>query len=94
MLHQWLFSGTKSDLSGAEVAFKYTDTGYIVEVSLPLTVLESATETDARAGATFPFAVGVDDADEAGGERLGQVYYPDSWTWNETDTYAAATLGE
>ena len=94
VLHQWLFSGTESDLSAAEVAFEYTDTGYIVEVSLPLEVLASATETDAQAGSSFPFAVGADDADEEGGARLGQVYYPDSWTWSEPDTYATATLGE
>ncbi len=94
VLHQWLFSGTESDLSGAEVAFEYTDTGYIVEVSVPLSVLASATETDAQAGMSFPFAVGADDANEEGGARLGQVYYPDSWTWSETGTYATATLGE
>ena len=94
VLHQWLFSGSESDLSGAEVAFEYTGTGYIVEVSMPLAVLAAATETEVRAGTTFPFAVGADDADEEGGERLGQVYYPDGWSWNETDTYATATLGE
>ena len=94
VLHQFLFSGTESDLSGAEVAFEYTDTGYIVEVSVPLSVLTSATEEDAQAGMSFPFAVGADDADEEGGARLGQVYYPTTWTWNEPGTYATATLGE
>ena len=94
VLHQWLFSGTESDLSNAEVAFEYTDTGYVVEVSIPLDVLAAATETEAQAGASFPFAVGADDADEEGGERLGQVYYPTTWTWSEPDTYATATLGE
>ncbi len=94
VLHQWLFSGNESDLSGAKVAFEYTDAGYTVEVSLPLSVLASATEGDTQAGISFPFAVGADDADEEGGERLGQVYYPDSWTWSETGTYATATLGQ
>ncbi len=94
VLHQWLFSGSESDLSGAEVAFEYTDAGYIIEVSVPLEVLAGATETNAQAGTTFPFAVGADDADEEGGARLGQVYYPTTWTWNEPDTYATATLGE
>ena len=94
VLHQFLFSGSETDLTNAEVAFEYTDAGYIVEVSVPLEVLTSAAETDAQAGMSFPFAVGADDADEEGGERLGQVYYPTTWTWNETGTYAMATLGE
>ena len=94
VLHQFLFSGSESDLSGAEVAFEYTDAGYIIEVSVPLSVLAAATEEDTREGMSFPFAVGADDADEEGGARLGQVYYPATWTWNEPDTYATATLGE
>lgn len=94
VLHQYLFSGVESNLMAAQVGFQYTSAGYNVEVAVPLSELAIAIQGEPKIGLAFPFAVGADDADERGGARLGQLYYPTTWTWSQTDTYATAVLGD
>lgn len=61
--------------------------GYTVELAIPRAALEEALETSLGAGVSLPVAVGANDADEAGGERLGQIYFPEGWTWGEPDSF-------
>lgn len=90
-LHSW--GGL--DTSGAEIAVVPNDTGYTVETSLPLSVLTEADPAlETAPGSTYPVAVGADDADEEGGTRVGQVYYPQGWTWSEIETYAKLPVAE
>lgn len=86
-LHSW--SGV--DVSAAEVALVPHEGGYTLEVALPHAVLEEATGVAAEPGNTVPFAVGVNDADSAEAERTGQLYFPDTWVFQDPDTFATAT---
>jgi hypothetical protein len=95
VLHQFSFSGTPSDLSGAQIALEYTGTGYALEVAIPLSVVSAATEMDMMTG--LPFAIGADDTDTPGvaeDAREGQLYYPTGFIWGDTASYAALTLVE
>jgi Carbohydrate family 9 binding domain-like len=84
VVHQFPFSGEQLDLSLLEYAVVYTDTGYSLEVRVPLELLPSATE--------IAFAIGVDDADEEEGTAVAQLYYPEGWAWGDTTTYAVGTV--
>jgi hypothetical protein len=98
VLHQFSFSGTPSDLSGAQVALEYTDTGYAVEVAIPLAVVSAAVESEVAAGSSLQMAFGGDDTDTPGKAdeeaREGQLYYPAGWEWGKPETYATVTLAE
>jgi hypothetical protein len=98
ILHQFSFSGTPSDLSAAQVALEYTDTGYAVEVAIPLVVVSAAVESDVAAGSSIQMAFGGDDTDTPGmaeeEAREGQLYYPADWEWGKPETYATITLAE
>jgi Carbohydrate family 9 binding domain-like len=98
VLHQFSFSGTPGDLSGTQVALEYTDTGYAIEVAIPLTVVSAAVESEVAAGSKIQLAIGGDDTDTAGKAdeeaREGQLYYPAGWEWGKPETFAAVTLAE
>lgn len=86
--------GGSVDTEQAEVAVVPRDGGYTVEVALPRTVVEETLEMTLEPGSSVPVAVGANDADEEGGERVGQIYYPEGWTWGEPDTFAPLTVTE
>jgi hypothetical protein len=80
------------DTAQIEAALVTHDSGYTVEVAFPLELVEEATGTTSEAEATFPVAVGVNDADEPGGERVGQIYFPEGWVWGDPETFGTAVL--
>ncbi|MGL4610506.1 MAG: sugar-binding protein [Trueperaceae bacterium] len=98
VLHQFSFGGVQGDLSATQVAFEYTDTGYALEVAIPLAVVSEAAGSDIAAGASLPFALGGDDTDTPGlaeeEAREGQLYWPSGWEWGKPETYATLTLAE
>lgn len=98
VLHRFSFSGEELDLSATQVALEYTDTGYAVEVAIPLSVVSAAAGSEVVAGSGFPFAVGGDDTDTEGKAeeeaREGQVYFPDTWEWGKPETFVTVTLVE
>ncbi len=97
VLHQFSFSGEPVDLSATQVALEYTDTGYALEVSIPLAVVTAAAGSEVIAGSGFQFAVGANDTDTAGvagDAREGQVYYPSTWAWGNPESFATVTLVE
>lgn len=98
VLHQFSFSGAPVDLSTAQVALEYTDTGYVVEVAIPLSVVSAAAGGEVAAGSRFLFAVGGDDTDTEGKAdeeaREGQVYFPETWEWGKPESFVAVTLVE
>lgn len=97
VLHQFSFSGESVDLSATQVALEYTDTGYALEVAIPLAVVTAAAGSEVMAGAGFQFAVGGNDTDTAGvaeDAREGQVYYPSTWEWGNPESFATVTLAE
>ncbi|CAA9583838.1 MAG: CBM9 [uncultured Truepera sp.] len=90
----YLHSFGGMDIEEAEVAAIPHDGGYTVEVALPRAVVEETLEMTLEPGASLPVAVGANDADEEGGERVGQIYYPEGWTWGEPDTFAPLSVTE
>lgn len=87
-LHSW----QGADVSGAKVAVKKAGQGYAVEIALPYSLLKQVLGQEIKAGVSFPFAVGVDDADQSGGSREGQIYLPTGWKWGDTSTFTTATI--
>jgi len=63
--------------------------GYIVEAAVPWKSLGRSP----KAGARFPIAVGVNDAD-ATGTREGQIYFPATWTHSRPETFATGILAD
>ena len=88
-LHAW----GEIDTSAAEVALTLSDGGYTVEVALPRSALGEA-DIFFDPGSSVPVAVGANDADEEGSARVGQIYYPEGWTWGEPNTFAPLTVTE
>lgn len=87
-LHSW----QGADLSSAKIAVKKSAQGYAVEIAFPFSVLKAVLGQEIKAGLSFPFAVGIDDADQSGASREGQIYLPTGWKWGDTSTFTTATL--
>lgn len=66
--------------------------GYVVEAAFPIAELGSLTGMTPQAGSTFQFSLGIDDADDKGGSRLGQLYFPVGWVWGNPSSFATAYL--
>ena len=86
------------DASAIHLAIVEEVNGYTVEAAIP--AAEVGLVLDLTAGTEFMLAIGVDDSDieTASGSGVpsdrSQIYYPASWAWRQTDTYAPAILGE
>ncbi|MBM4043797.1 MAG: hypothetical protein FJ279_01660, partial [Planctomycetes bacterium] len=65
--------------------------GYVVEAAIPLPSFADLRE--AKPGRTFPFAIGLNDAD-ATGSREGQLYLPKTWIHSQPETFAPAVLAD
>ncbi len=97
VLHQFSFSGEPVDLAATQVALEYTDTGYALEVAIPLTVVTTAAGSEVMAGSGFQYSVGANDTDTAGvaeDAREGQVYYPSTWEWGKPESFVTVILTE
>lgn len=76
-------------IAGADVAMSVTDGGYQIEVGVPW----EAADVRPSAGTRMRLALGVNDADGAGG-REGQLYFPRTWVHSAPDTFARVTLAD
>ncbi|MCK5801574.1 MAG: hypothetical protein KAI66_02020 [Lentisphaeria bacterium] len=87
---QVVFWCSDATVTGAQAQMKRTTKGYAVEMRLPLEKLIDK----AKPGREFRFALGINDADAAGGNREGQLYFPTTWRHSWPETFAKAVLSE
>ena len=78
---------TKEWLGSVRAVFRPERGGYVLEVSAPWDVLGIRP----RVGLSFPFAVGINDADGRG-RREGQIYFPSTWVHSQVETFSIAVL--
>ncbi len=86
-VHNWR-GGFDTDLFDFAVVEELN--GWTVEAIIPLTELEKV--IDVGSGQEFRLAIGINDADQPGAGRSGQIYFPDTWSWGATDTFAQAVF--
>lgn len=85
-IHSWGGLNT----SEAKVTVVKEENGYVLEAMLPKSMVSSTLKLES--GQAFKVAIGVDDADQSGGGRLGQIYFPEGWVWGQTSTFSDAVL--
>ena len=82
----------KRKAGACKTALRVRPNGYALEALLPLGAFFSGTPRGFP-GAAFPFAVGVNDADDTG-DREGQIYFPESWVHSQPETFVDAVLAD
>jgi len=81
----------KGRVPGAKVAVRPQAGGYVFEAVLPWG--EIGLGGEAKAGARFRLAFGLNDADRQK-VREGQLYYPRTWVHSDPTTFAQAALAD
>ena len=87
-VHSWM----GVDASKVKAALVKAAGGYTVEAAFPKAAVEASIGKKMVSGSSFQISFGADDADSPGGDRDGQIFFPDGWEWNSTSTYATATF--